>query len=107
MIVSSAATEVAAEPFSLQSCIHPVMTNAEANRMLHANGPSLGDGGRFILRKRTQENEYVLSLVFKDKMTVHLLSENADGIWTVGKKSIGPFTSLAEVSVAHTVCLFL
>lgn len=50
---------------------------------------SAGDDGRFLIRKRADAGQFVLSLVFKGKATSHLIKPNAEGILCVNGKPYG------------------
>jgi len=59
-----------------------------------------GKNGRFLLRRREQKSEYVLTLVFKDKVTQHLVAKNDAGLWTVNKKAYGNHKALPAMVMA-------
>lgn len=50
--------------------------------------------GTFALRRHKAENSYVLELIFKQRMTSHMIEVEADvGIITIGKKQYGLATT--------------
>ena len=86
--------------FNLKACIHPIMSNDKSEDLIKAGSRSIGDNGRFFLRKRPEANQYVLSLVFKNKVTHHLIAKNGEGLWTVNKKPYGSFKNLPGLIAA-------
>jgi len=87
--------------FDLKACIHPVMSNGQSEKIISAGqGSVAGKNGRFLLRRREQKSEYVLTLVFKDKVTQHLVAKNDAGLWTVNKKAYGNHKALPAMVMA-------
>ena len=74
--------------------LHNHMINDEAGKILTNVG--LMDG-RFLVRKRENPNEFVLSVVYKGKPSHHLIKKNTRGILTIGTKEYGLHTELSEL----------
>ena len=64
--------------------LHPNLTKAAAEAVL---GPS--PDGTFLVRRRVNPDEYVLSLMFMGAATHHLIAKNYDGVLEVNKKAYG------------------
>jgi hypothetical protein len=64
--------------------MHPNITKNAAESFL-ANAAD----GTFLIRRRTNANEYVLSLVYQQTPTHHLIAPDTDGNLTVNKQAFG------------------
>ncbi|EGD75476.1 hypothetical protein PTSG_06550 [Salpingoeca rosetta] len=54
--------------------------------------------GRFLVRRRPgSEDDYVLSLNFKNRPTHHLIKKTESGVLTVNKQDFGGFTTLEQI----------
>jgi len=78
------------------------VTREKSESLLKAGGSvSASDDGRFLIRTREEEGQYVLALVFRGKPTQHLIAPNGDGNLTVNKKVYGSPTSDIETLVKN------
>ena len=53
--------------------------------------------GRFLVRQHGDTNNMVLSLVYRNKATQHLIAKDGDGYLTVNKKRYGDHTDIHSV----------
>ena len=77
--------------------LHSTISREKSESLL-ANGGDISaeNDGRFLIRAREEEGQYVLALVFRGKATQHLIMPNKDGNLTVNKKVYGSPTSDVE-----------
>lgn len=71
--------------------VHDVMDNAAADALL-----GTGTTGKYLVRRRAQNNSFALSVTYKGKPTHHLMQPDESGVWCVNKKSYGLQASSAE-----------
>jgi len=75
--------------------------NKEAAEELLGKDPNPNKTGRFLVRKKVQKGQYVISICFKGKPTHHMIAKDDQGVFTVNKKqfsdSATKLTSLLEV----------
>jgi hypothetical protein len=64
--------------------LHPNISKADADDILSGCGD-----GTFLIRRRAKADEFVLSVVYMDKATHHLVAPDASGILAVNKHTFG------------------
>lgn len=71
----------------------------DSETLLAAGGTlSPSDDGRFLIRKRADEGQFVLSLVYKGKATQHLIKPNDEGTLVVNNKPYaGKVTAIEDL----------
>ena len=47
------------------------------------------DDGTYFVFERPKDSEYVLVVVFKSKVTHHMMRRNGDGIWSINNQAVG------------------
>jgi len=78
--------------------LHGAISKAKSEELLMADGKTTN--GRFLIRKHGDTANMVLSLVFRNKPTQHLIATDADGYLTVNKKRYGEHTEIESLVAA-------
>lgn len=79
--------------------LHGPISKSQSEELLTADGSP--KNGRFLIRKRDATSEdLVLSLIFRDKPTQHLITRNDEGNLTVNKRAYGNFSAIGDLVAA-------